>query len=351
VSVMPMPSMPAPMVGSILQDGGPPGSGPVSTSPPSTGDPTSSGGGTRVFGNLQGRDPDLIYADEKIMINGKEVTVQSGDTLSSLAAKHGTTVDKLIAENKMDASLLGKNGPNGAYYTPGGLQPAPGGSKTPPVDALAPQGPNGTYTKEQVPALRAEVERLQKEGKLEPTKATELLGLLQKVENGETLSASDATKLTGLMKDLKAAQGNSTPAEESTGGTPLNESTEPKGSGNVLSAPRDPALEQRINGKLNKPDEIKYRILGGELDSKRVAKLIEQLDVKKNTGGLSEAEQSEVRRILNEAPGKGEGMGLTAAEKYLVNKWLVQGRLLTAYADPPGTGDGQGVETDKPLVA
>jgi len=350
MSGMPPLAPPAPMVGSILQDGGPPSSDSGSTSSPNTGGSTGSGGGTRVFGNLQGRDPDLIFAGEKIMINGKEVTVQSGDTLSSLAAKHGTTVDKLVAENKMDASLLGQNGPNGAYYTPGGPQPAPGGSQTPPVDALAPQGPNGTYTKEQVPALRAEVERLQKEGKLEPDKATQLLGLLQKIENGGTLTAQEATDLTALMKDMKAAQGKSTPAEGSTGGTPVDESTPTTSSGSVLSAPRDPALEQRIHGKLNKPDELKYRILGGELDSKRVEKLIAQLDGG-NTGGLSEAELTEVRRILNEAPGKGEGMGLTAAEKYLVNKWLVQGRLLTAQADPPPSGSATGTGAGTPAVA
>jgi LysM repeat protein len=112
--------------------------------PTSSGSPSSAGAGApsgaaghdiKIFGNLEGRDPDLLFAGEKIMINGKAVTVADGDTLSSLAAKYGTTVDKLISENKMDASLNGKNGPNGAWFTPGGPQPANGGSTTPPPNA------------------------------------------------------------------------------------------------------------------------------------------------------------------------------------------------------------------------
>ncbi len=123
-------------------DGG--DSGSPSPVTPSEQPAASAGRDTKVFGNLEGRDPDLLFAGEKIMINGKEVTVADGDTLSSLALKHGTTVDKLIAENKMDASLLGKNG-QGQYFTPGGPQPAPGGSQNPPA-SLAPAGtpPNPT---------------------------------------------------------------------------------------------------------------------------------------------------------------------------------------------------------------
>jgi LysM repeat protein len=125
-------------------------SDPAATTPtsPNTGGATGSGRDTKVFGNLEGRDPDLLFAGEKIMINGKEVTVAEGDTLSSLAAKHGTTVDALIKENKMDASLLGKNGPNGAYFTPGGPQPANGGSTTPPPA-------NGTAAPSDTPSTSA----------------------------------------------------------------------------------------------------------------------------------------------------------------------------------------------------
>jgi LysM repeat protein len=146
--------MPAYNPGSILRHGGVSTSNPGSTPSSTTGGATSSGGGTHVFGNLQGRDPDLLFAGEKIMINGKEVTVADGQTLSSLAAQHGTTVEKLISENKMDASLLGQNGPNGAYFTPGGPTPGPGGSVASPPGTSAPQSVPNTSAEAQA-ALNA----------------------------------------------------------------------------------------------------------------------------------------------------------------------------------------------------
>jgi hypothetical protein len=302
------------MVGSILQDGGPPSSDSGSTSSTPTGGSTGSGGGTRVFGNLQGRDPDLIFAGEKIMINGKEVTVQSGDTLSSLAAKHGTTVDKLIAENKMDASLLGQNGPNGAYYTPGSPQPAPGGSQTPPVDALAPQGPNGTYTKEQVPALRSEVERLQKEGKLESGKATQLLGLLQKIENGGTLTAQEATDLTALMKDLKAVQGSSTP----TGGSAPSPSSSTLGSDEERQ--KIAAVLARTGGTT----------LGGLMDKGRAEGLLKAIaknETKGDTFGFSTSELQELKDALNKVVTVQHGGTLTSRDKDLINLYVARAGL------------------------
>jgi hypothetical protein len=203
-------TMPAFNPGSILRDGGPRGGD--SGSPPSspTGGTTGSGG-TKVFGNLQGRDPDLLFAGEKIMINGKEVTVADGQTLSSMAAQHGTTVEKLIAENKMDASLLGRNGPNGAYFTPGGPTPGPGDAVAPRPNQFAP-GPDGKYSKEQAAELAKVVQQLQKDGKLTESKATDILGLLNKVTSG-TITDAETAQLTKLLKDAKAAQdgGTSTP--------------------------------------------------------------------------------------------------------------------------------------------
>jgi hypothetical protein len=115
-----------------------------SASPTSPSQPAGAGHDTKIFGNLEGRDPDLLFAGEKIMIGGKQVTVADGDTLSSLAAKHDIAVEKLISENKMGASLAGKNGPGGAYFTPGGPQPAPGGSQTQPPNS--PTVANSTTT-------------------------------------------------------------------------------------------------------------------------------------------------------------------------------------------------------------
>ncbi len=194
-------SSPAPMVGSILRHGGSHGSDSGST-------PSSTTGGTRVFGNLQGRDPDLLFAGEKIMINGKEVTVADGQTLSSLAAQHGTTVEKLISENKMDASLLGQNGPNGAYFTPGGPTPGPGNSVASRPNQFAP-GADGKYSKEQATELTKVVQQLQKDGKLADSKATEILGLLAKVTSG-TITDTETAQLTTLLKEAKAAQDGGT---------------------------------------------------------------------------------------------------------------------------------------------
>jgi hypothetical protein len=111
--------------------------------------PTGSGGGTHVFGNTEGRDPDLIFAGEKIMVNGKAYTVKDGETLSSIAAAHGTTVEALIKENKMDGALLGKDAA-GAYYATGGSpQPSPGGTvASPPTD---PAAPSTTAPKKETP--------------------------------------------------------------------------------------------------------------------------------------------------------------------------------------------------------
>jgi hypothetical protein len=284
-----IPSMPMPSYARPNLHGGPDRGASHDNPRDSGGTPTtggSSGGGTRVFGNLQGRDPDLLFAGEKIMINGKEVTVADGQTLSSLAAQHGSTVAELIAENKMDASLLGPNGPNGAYFTPGGPQPAPGSLQNPAHDPLAPEGPNGTYTKEQVPALRAEVQRLQKEGKLAPEKATELLGLLQKIENNGNLSPSEATRLMALMKDLKAAQGSGpAPTTPPPGGT----SSDP-----VISADQAKDLVSR----LNKPDGFGW----SKLSVQDYAKLRELLDIVAGGGTLSGTQPQELKDLLGKLP-------------------------------------------------
>jgi LysM domain len=196
--------LPAFNPGSILRNGGASGNHSGSTPSAATGGTSGSGGGTHVFGNLQGRDPDLLFAGEKIMINGKEVTVADGQTLSSLAAQHGTTVEKLIGENKMDASLLGRNGPNGAYFTPGGPTPGPGDSMAPRPNQFAP-GSDGKYSKEQAAELTKVVQQLHKDGKLADSKATEILGLLNKVSSG-TITDAETAQLTTLLKDVKAAQ-------------------------------------------------------------------------------------------------------------------------------------------------
>jgi LysM domain len=84
---------------------------------------TSAGGttGTAPAGGLQGRDPDLIFEGEKIMVNGKEYVVQKGDTLSGIAVKLGLAnkgnqkeifdaVVKLATENGMDLKKMDQEG-------------------------------------------------------------------------------------------------------------------------------------------------------------------------------------------------------------------------------------------------
>jgi LysM repeat protein len=56
---------------------------------------------------LQGRDPDLIYAGEKIKLpDGNTYTVKDGDTLSSIAKAHGVSLESLIKLNGFNDQLL-----------------------------------------------------------------------------------------------------------------------------------------------------------------------------------------------------------------------------------------------------
>jgi LysM repeat protein len=211
---------------------------PATASSPLTNTATNANSGahdTKIFGNLQGRDPDLLFAGEKIMVNGKEVTVADGDTLSGLAAKNGTTVVKLIAENKMDATLLGKNGPGGAYFTPGGPQPAPGGSQTPRLDpqtntasstvaanataaptagtasANEPSGKPPVLTTEGRRQLEATVLKTPGEkaagvfgGVMDAGRASSFIKVLSSYEGGELTSSqrSEISELKGVLKEV-----------------------------------------------------------------------------------------------------------------------------------------------------
>jgi LysM repeat protein len=220
--------------------------------------PSTPAGGTRVFGNLEGRDPDLIFAGEKILINGKEVIVKSGDTLSSLAAAHGTTVAKLIAENKMNASLLGQNGPNGAYFTPGGPQPANGGAlagapnNTPQTfEPAPPAGPNGTYTKEQVATMSDQVQQLQKDGKITKAVADETLDLLNKsLSDPKNFSSEQKTRLETLLGEIKSkANGSSTGAAAGSTTAPTTPSSTSNPESSTPTAPTNPTTTPTNNNE------------------------------------------------------------------------------------------------------
>jgi LysM repeat protein len=98
---------------------------------------------TAPAGALQGRDPDLIFAGEKIMVNGKAYTVKDGDTLTSIAAANGTTVKALINENSMNEALLGPDA-QGQYFSTTSPQPPNGGATAPPPNATNNTAPSST---------------------------------------------------------------------------------------------------------------------------------------------------------------------------------------------------------------
>ena len=216
-------TMPPPMISPRVHL---PGSGDRSGDPsPGNGNATgsSNGSGTRTWNNFNGRDPDLIYAGETIKLpDGTTHVVQAGETLSSIAAKYGVSVDQLIEKNGFDRALLGKD-PQGRYFDPGnGPQPSPGGSVAPPPDAsLFSPGADGKYTKDQATDLAKTVQDLKAKGKLDDAVADEVLGLLDKVVKG-TITADETAKLTKLLEQVKQAQGGSSTTAGSSAGVPTS---------------------------------------------------------------------------------------------------------------------------------
>jgi LysM domain len=174
---------------------------PAPTTP--TTPPRAGNGGTHTFNDLTGRDPDLLYAGEtiKIEVNGKTINhvVKAGETLSSIAAANGVTVDALIKTNGMDAKLLGKNSA-GDYFTSGGPQPAPGGHANPPPEQSVAPLP----TSAELEALRSNVQQLDGHG-LEPGEAAEMLKLIDKaISDPKQLTSAEIKKLGEYEKTVKA---------------------------------------------------------------------------------------------------------------------------------------------------
>ncbi len=120
--------------------------GPTGTTPNAVAPPTSSP--TQTTSTLQGRDPDLIHAGEKIKLpDGSTYTVKDGDTLSGIAKAHGASLASLIKLNGFNEQLLDeyKDGklikahhvgdpmpttPGGAAAVPGTPQVSPTASTT-----------------------------------------------------------------------------------------------------------------------------------------------------------------------------------------------------------------------------
>jgi hypothetical protein len=222
---------------STFSVGGPSGGGstptprvapdPVPMSTPSPGSPSSppasagSPGGTNVFNNLVGRDPDLLYAGEtiKIEVNGKIINhvVKAGETLSSIAAANGVTVDALIKTNGMDRSLLGKNSQGQYYSTSGGPQPAPGTHQVPPAippSTTAPALPSATvadltqpHSKETLKATLHNIAYLEGRGEMTHDEAQAARTIVEKALRGDKLTAAEEKQLRDVENVVKHKAG------------------------------------------------------------------------------------------------------------------------------------------------
>jgi LysM repeat protein len=198
---------------------------PESTSPepsaPSTppgSAPASSQGATRVFNNLEGRDPDYLMVGEtvRIEVNGQVKThvVKAGETLTSIGGDYGVSVQALIKTNKMDAKLLGTNSQGQYFSTSGGPQPSPGGIVQAPSGA-SPTSPNQPATPTQPtaptaqPRPKTELETLLENidavaDQMTPEHANEMRALVKKAMGTEPLTQAEKEKLEEYEHDVKA---------------------------------------------------------------------------------------------------------------------------------------------------
>ena len=228
--------------------GGSGGGSPPSGTPPSTGQPsgTSTSGGTRTWNDFKGRDPDLVFAGETVTADGKSYTFKAGDTLADAAKALGMDTKALAEKSGMDMALWGQNA-QGQYFTPGGPQPAPGGSQNPPIDA----------------------------------------------------------------------PGTGSPAPTTPGGTPSGGADR----GTYENAPPE------HKAYMDKEPEKAYALIGGALDSAQATDHLTRIADPTKTGSLNASEVSELKAILLKAHGANDGLNLTAAEKYLYNKYMISSGL------------------------
>jgi LysM repeat protein len=189
-----------------------------STSTPPGGAPATSSGGTRVFDNLEGRDPDYLMVGEtvRIEVNGQVKThvVKAGETLTSIGGDYGVSVQALIKTNKMDASLLGTNSQGQYFSTSGGPQPSPGGIVQAP-SGTSPTSPNQPTTPAQQaaptaqPRPKTELETLLENidavaDQMTPEHANEMRALVKKAMGTEPLTQAEKEKLEEYEHDVKA---------------------------------------------------------------------------------------------------------------------------------------------------
>jgi LysM domain len=217
------------------------------TSEPSATAPTNSTNSTASAGSLKGRDPDLIFAGEKIMVNGKEYTVQDGDTLSGIAVKFGLAhagnqqeilngVVKLATENGMDLAKMDQKGFEGLTPTATSPQPPNGGH------AATPLNPSGSPSTESTAApdsgIQARIDKVLAEPK---QKGNSIIGGDWNLSRTEGLRG-ELTKPNPTLNGLTPAEADELKAWLAT---------------NPTAPPSDARLTYLIN---------KWTLLGGNYD-------------------------------------------------------------------------------------
>jgi hypothetical protein len=167
-----------------------PSPGSPSSPPASAGSP----GGTNVFNNLVGRDPDLLYAGEtiKIEVNGKII-------------------------NHVVKALLGKNSQGQYYSTSGGPQPAPGTHQVPPAippSTTAPALPSATvadltqpHSKETLKATLHNIAYLEGRGEMTHDEAQAARTIVEKALRGDKLTAAEEKQLRDVENVVKHKAG------------------------------------------------------------------------------------------------------------------------------------------------
>jgi LysM repeat protein len=158
---------------------------------------TSNEPGTSELGVLEGRDPDLLAGGDVIAIgkdkDGKEqyYTVQEGDTLSSIAAANGTTLEALIEKNGFDAGLLGRNASGEYFSSQAALQLAQSGGVASTGDDVVIAESASTYRK----AIKEKLDA----GTLSSKDAQNYLSWLDDVDDGRGVTADQAKRLRALL--------------------------------------------------------------------------------------------------------------------------------------------------------
>lgn len=171
---------------------------------------------------MQGRDPDFLRAGETVRIDADTThVVKPGETLSSIAADYGVSVNSLVKVNGMDAALLGKDPATGLHFAVGGGGGGSGSVPTATGNVVTPTGnTNGTPDaggdpSPAPPADTADVQIALKWLMLHADSVgyntrdgDELQGLVSKINNNQTLSPEEQKRYEELAAQARSAFSN-----------------------------------------------------------------------------------------------------------------------------------------------